>query len=206
MRSFLTKTAAFVATATSVLATIAATTNPVQAVQVNFSWNGNQGYSATGSFIYDETKAPTFISESGAGLTKFLQSFSISFLDPTQKVLESGSAVVNGVSSDKFLRLDFDSTSKNISVLDGDIGGTYKYFLTNLRTPDGNRVGPGITTFNFFDRTNADVALDISPSVQVVGAGPTIPSVPEPTMTLGTLVAGGLSIALKRKKQGTSEN
>lgn len=206
MRSFLTKTAAFVATATSVLATISAMANPAQAVQVNFSWNGINGYSATGSFSYDETKAPTFISESGAGPTKFLQSFSISFLDPTQKVLESGSAVVNGVSSDRFLRLDFDSTSKNISVLDGDIGGTYKYFLTNLRTPDGNRVGPGITTFNFFDRTNADVALDTSPSVQVGGAVPAIPSVPEPTMTLGTLVAGGLGIALKRKKQGTSEN
>ncbi|MEQ9553072.1 MAG: hypothetical protein RIM23_26060 [Coleofasciculus sp. G3-WIS-01] len=27
---------------------------PAQAITVNFSWQGNQGYSATGTFHYDE--------------------------------------------------------------------------------------------------------------------------------------------------------
>jgi len=179
-------------TTTSVLAIM----NPAQAIDYNFSWKGDNGYSATGAFSYDETTAPAVISESGAGSTQFLQSLSVSFFDPGQNLLESGSSVVNGVSSDRFLRFDFDTQSRNISVLDVDAGGTsYQYFLTDLRTPTGEVVGPGITNFNLFYRPNGTPILDSSSSVQVTPA-----SVPEPTTLIGTLVAGGLGIALKRKK------
>ncbi len=190
------KATALAATTTSILATILTTINPAQAVDFNFSWKGDNGYSATGAFSYDETNAPEVISESGAGSTKFLQSLSVSFFDPAQNLLESGSSVVNGVSSDRFLRFDFDTQSQNISVLDADIGGTaYNYFLTDLRTPSGEVVAPGITTFNLFYRPNGTPFLDSSSSVQVTPA-----SVPEPTMTVGALVVGGLGIALRRKK------
>ncbi|MBR8838997.1 MAG: PEP-CTERM sorting domain-containing protein [Stigonema ocellatum SAG 48.90 = DSM 106950] len=195
MRNSLSKAAAFAATTASILATISATMNPAQATDFNFSWKGDNGYSATGSFSYDETKAPEVISESGAGQTQYLQSLSVSFFDPAQNLLESGSSVVNGVSSDRFLRLDFDTQSQKISTLDTDIGGTdYQYFLTNLRTPSGQVVEPGITNFNLFSRPNGTPLLDSSSTVQV-----TKKRVPEPTTIIGTLVAGGLSIALKRK-------
>ncbi len=170
--------------------------NPAQAADFNFSWKGDKGYSATGTFSYDETKAPAVISESGAGPTQFLQSLDISFFDPAQNLLETGSEIANGVSNDRYLRFDFDTQSKNISVLDADIGGTsYNYFLTNLRTPSGEVVGPGVTTFNLFYRPDGTPILDSSSSVQVTSA-----SVPEPTTTVGMLVAGGLGIGLKRKK------
>ena len=162
------RVAALAATATSVFATILTTTNPAEAVDFNFSWKGDNGYSATGAFSYDEATAPQVISESGAGSTKFLQSLSISFFDPAQNLLESGSEVVNGVSSDRYLRFDFNTQSQNISVLDADIGGTsYNYFLTDLRTPSGEVVGPGVTTFNLFYRPNGTPFLDSSSSVQV---------------------------------------
>jgi len=196
MRNFLTKAAALAATTTSVLVTISATMNPAQAVDFNFNWKGDNGYSATGSFSYDATTAPAVISESGAGPTQSLQSLSISFFDPAQNLLESGGSVANGVSSDRFLRFNFDTQSQNISVLDADIGGaSYNYFLTDLRTPSGQVVGPGNTTFNLFYRPDSTPFLDSSSSVQVTPS-----SVPEPTMTFGTLVAGGLAIALRRKK------
>ncbi len=194
MRNFLLKAAALAVTTTSVLATMAASINPAQAIDWNFNWKGDNGYSATGAFSYDETTAPQLISESGAGPTKFLQSLSVSFFDPAQNLLESGSAIVNGVSSDRFLRLDFDTQSKNISVLDTDIGGTdYQYFLTNLRTPSGEVVGPSVTTFNLFYRPNGTPLLDSSSRVQVTQA-------PEPTTIVGTLVAGCLGMGLRRKK------
>ncbi len=196
MRNSLTKAVALAATTTSVLATISVAMNPAQAADFNFSWQGDNGYSATGAFSYDETNAPAVISESGAGPTQFLQSLDISFFDPAQNLLETGSEIANGVSNDRFLRFDFDTQSKNISVLDADIGGTsYNYFLTNLRTPDGEVVGPGVTTFNLFYRPDGTPILDSSSSVQVTSA-----SVPEPTTTLGMLVAGGLGIGLRRKK------
>jgi len=196
MRNSLAKAAALAATTASVLVTISATMNPAQAVDFNFSWKGDRGYSAIGAFSYDATTAPAVISESGAGPTKSLQSFSVSFFDPAQNLLESGSSVVNGISSDRFLRFDFDTQSQNISVLDGDIGGTsYNYFLTDLRTPSGQVVGPGVTNFNLFYRPGNTPFLDSSASVQT-----TLANVPEPTMTLGMLVAGGLGIASRRKK------
>lgn len=195
MRNSLAKAAALAVTATSVLATISASVNPAQAVDVNFNWRGNNGYSATGAFSYDETKAPSLISESGAGPTNFLQSLSVSFFDPAQNLLESGSAIVNGVSSDRFLRLDYDTQSNNISVLDADIGGTdYQYFLTNLRTPSGQVVGPGVTTFNLFYRPNGTPLLDSSSSVQTTRRT----SVPEPTTIVGLVACLGIALRMKK--------
>ncbi|AUB38298.1 hypothetical protein COO91_04263 [Nostoc flagelliforme CCNUN1] len=59
-----------------------ASNNPAQAIELNFNCQGDVGYSAIGSFSYDETTAPTIISERGSGATNFLQSLNVSFLDP----------------------------------------------------------------------------------------------------------------------------
>jgi hypothetical protein len=112
-------------------------------------------------------------------------------------LLESGSSVVSGVSSDRFFRLDYNTQAQIISSLDADIGGSsYQYFLTNLRTPDGMIVGPGVTTFNFLYRPNADVALDTAASVRVTS----VSQVPEPgTVLLLFSGLGGLILFRRRR-------
>jgi len=121
-------------------AAIASNSADASATTVDLSWSGVNGYSAIGSFTYDRASAPAVIIESGAGATKTVQSFSITFFDPAHTVLESGSAVIAGVSSDRFFQLTFNTLTSAVSVLDGDIGGTYIYFLTDLRTPTGSVV------------------------------------------------------------------
>ena len=171
------------------------------ATVVDFKWTGDAGYSALGSFSYDAPLNTTSITESGAGATKYVEQFSISFFDPSKAVLETGASVVDGTSLDRFFRLSYDTTTHLISSLDADIGGTsYQYFLTNLRTPDGTVVGPGVTGFNFFYRPNADMALDIATNVQVTSISQT----PEPAsislLASAGLVGMGVSWLRKRNK------
>jgi|GEM_PF-2044859 len=81
MKNIFAKIATIAATSTVLSVAIAAGANkPAQAVDLNFNWLGNAGYSAVGSFSYDEAIAPAIISESGSGVTKFLQSLNVSFL------------------------------------------------------------------------------------------------------------------------------
>ncbi len=45
----------------------------VLAVTIDFQWLGNQGYTAKGSFSYDEKTAPTIFSEKGSGKMQVLE-------------------------------------------------------------------------------------------------------------------------------------
>ncbi len=84
MKNIFAKIAATTATSAVLSVAIAAgANNPAQAIDFIFNWLGDAGYSAVGSFSYDETTAPTIISESGSGATNFLQSLNVSFLDPS---------------------------------------------------------------------------------------------------------------------------
>jgi hypothetical protein len=183
--------AAAVAAAMSAWASVDA-----HATTIDFSWSGANGYSAVGSFTYDGSSAPALIVENGAGATKSVQSFSVSFFDPARTVLEAGSAVIAGVSSDRFFQLSFDTLSNVVSVIDADIGGPYIYFLSNLRTPTGSTVPAGTTGFNFFDRRTANSALDTAPSLTAV-----VRAVPEPSAL--TLIATALiSLMVLRRRVG----
>jgi len=178
-------------------AAIASTSAGAAATTVDLSWSGVNGYSAIGSFTYDGASAPAVITENGAGATKTVQSFSITFFDPAHTVLESGSAVVAGVSSDRFFTLTFNTLTSVISVLDGDIGGNYIYFLTDLRTPTGSVVPAGVTGFNFFDRRTANAALDTATSISaVIEAGQ---PVPEPASVALVLTAFMSLMAFRRR-------
>ncbi|MGF1934967.1 MAG: hypothetical protein RM347_011270 [Nostoc sp. ChiQUE02] len=67
------KIATLAATSAAFTVAIAATNNPAQVIKLNFNWLGDAGYSATGSFSYSKTTAPTIISESElAKFTEFL--------------------------------------------------------------------------------------------------------------------------------------
>ena len=79
MKNIFAKTVAITATS---IALAVGVTHPAQAIDFKFNWTGDAGYSAVGSFSYDEATAPTIISESGSGATKFLQSLNVSFLKP----------------------------------------------------------------------------------------------------------------------------
>jgi hypothetical protein len=103
MRNIFAKIAA--TTATSAALSVAIAASPAQAIDFNFNWLGDAGYSAIGSFSYDETTAPTIISEAGGGATNTLQSLSISFLDPSNNVLGTYDTVTSGASQSDFYEL-----------------------------------------------------------------------------------------------------
>ncbi|MBE9106937.1 hypothetical protein IQ229_18995, partial [Nostoc cf. edaphicum LEGE 07299] len=115
MTHLFTKTAiSLVTTTTLALAIGIATNNLAHAVEFNFNWKGDTGYSAKGSFNYDTTTAPSVISEKGSGATKNLQSLSISFFDPLSNLINSFTPVLSGISNYGFLRFNFDSTTEQI--------------------------------------------------------------------------------------------
>lgn len=103
----------------------AAILHPVQAALVfDFGWQGDSGYSARGSFGYDETTAPAIIVENGAGPTIDLDFLSVAFFDPSSNPLQSFDTVVGGVSSSTFFAFSFDTTAESIIGVFNVGGGT----------------------------------------------------------------------------------
>lgn len=172
---------------------------PAQAIEFNFNYQADTGYSATGSFSYDETTAPAVISEAGLGPTNFLQSLSLSVFAPSGTLLQSGSSVVNGVSQDSFLSFTFDTQAEKFTVLDTSTESSGKdpyYFISNFIAPDVTTVPPGSTGFNLFSfskNTNTAQFLGTASSVQVSK------SVPEPASFLGVLAFGIAGVAFRKK-------
>jgi len=96
--------------------------NPAQAITYDFSWNGNGGYSATGSFSYDENTAPEKFSESGPGATQALQSLNVSFFNPSANLIATYNNVVNEISTGQYFKFNFNTVTKEIFGLI-DLGG-----------------------------------------------------------------------------------
>ena len=81
--------------ALSTLAFTAAFPQQALAIAFDYLWTGNGGYSASGTFGYDETTAPTIISESGAGQTNYLNYMSLQiFRDRLKKGSADGPEMV----------------------------------------------------------------------------------------------------------------
>ncbi len=191
MNNLLNKISATV-TASAVLAMALAleTGNPAQAIEFKFSWQGDAGYSALGTFNYDETTAPLIISESGAGPTDYLQSLSVSFFDPSNILLGTYNTVTNGVSNSPFFTFNFDASNQTLFG-DFDIagGGVFigEYFLQGT-------IGSSL-------EFRQDINGLQSRLVDTNSGDITVTQVPEPASVLGLLALGALGATLKGKKK-----
>ena len=182
------------AIATLVAAIAAGANNPAQAIELNFNWQGDAGYSAIGSFSYDETTAPTIISEAGSGATNFLQSLNVSFLDPSKNLLGTYNTVSGGVSQSSFFAFNFDTSTQTLFGPLNVAGGTGvigEYFFSGT-------VGDSLQLRQDVDQQGTSTTLDQnSGSIQVS-------KVPEPASLLGLLAFAGLGIASTLKKKQAS--
>ena len=79
----------------------------VLAVTIDFQWLGNQGYTAKGSFSYDEKTAPTIFSEKGSGKTQVLENFQVSFYDNSGQEIAKYDNVSEGISSANYFQFNF---------------------------------------------------------------------------------------------------
>lgn len=190
MKNFRTKLAVTTTIALTLPATIA---QQAKAVTFNFNWTGNIGYSARGSFRYDENTAPAIISESGAGPTNSLQSLTVSFFDPSNTPLQSFNTVAGGVSTSAFFQFNFNTTTQQLF---GDFnvgGGTGAIGEQFFNGPIGGLLrlreitGPG--TNNLLDFQNIGTI--------------TVSQIPEPSSVLGLLALGtlGASSLCSRKSK-----
>ncbi|MEH1816943.1 MAG: PEP-CTERM sorting domain-containing protein [Nostoc sp.] len=182
------------AIATLVAAIAAGANNPAQAIELNFNWQGDAGYSATGSFSYDETTAPTIISELGSGATNFLQSLNVSFLDPSKNLLGTYNTVSGGVSESNFFAFNFNTSTQTLFGPFDVAGGTGvigEYFFQGT-------VGDSLQLRQDVDQQGTSTTLDQnSGSIQVS-------KVPEPASILGLLAFAGLGVASTFKKKQAS--
>ncbi|MEH2375590.1 PEP-CTERM sorting domain-containing protein [Nostoc sp.] len=198
MKSFFGLAAAQVAASLALCATSMITSsNLAQAADLTFNWKGDAGYSAEGSFSYDETTTPAIISESGAGSTKALQSLSVSFFNLSQELIGTKNEVVNGVSSNQFLNFNFNTTTGNLfGAFDLGTGtGIGDVFISNVEAPDGTFISPGATYYLYRNITAANPQLLDSSTNRIKAS-----AVPEPTTVLGTLLVGMLGVALSSNR------
>ncbi|MDZ7952332.1 hypothetical protein [Nostoc sp. DedQUE09] len=177
-----------------------------QAADLAFSANFSNGYSAKGSFT-TKSGTPASFSEINPNFpsvpftTQFLESTSLSIFDSTNRLLQSGSGANNGISTNAFLRLDYDSSlTANLPALNVSTETPSQnpyYFIGNNVDPSGRRVAPGSTNYNLFlyDKTTDNYTfLGDTTSIKAI-------SVPEPSSALSSLAlaACGVGVALKRK-------
>jgi hypothetical protein len=158
MRILVLKTTLVIATALIIALT---GITPAQAITLNFNWNGNNNYSALGSFSYDENTAPATFSEKGAGQTHILQSFNISFFDPVNNLIATYNNVVNSTSISNYFQFNFNTVTQEIFGfidLGGEVAGdTYLKGTVN-------------TDLSLFQvpQSGSDVRIDSNPGAIVV--------------------------------------
>lgn len=191
MKNILSKLAA--TAVTSAILSVASG-QEAQAISFNFDWQGDGGYSAKGMFSYDETTAPTIISESGPGATNNLESLMVSFFDPSNNPLQSFNTVSNGVSTSRFFKFNFDTSTQTLFGA-FDVGGGKgvigEQFLQGT-------VGSSLQLRQDIDQIGTSIELDRNSGAITV----TAKSVPEPSSILGLLALGAMGAgSILKKKQ-----
>ena len=172
---------------------------PAHAADFTYEFKANTGYSAEGTFSYNNTSPSGIIAEEGAGPTNFLTSISLSVFDPSHNLLASGSSVVNGISNDSFFKFNFDSNTKQLAVLDTSTSAVDNYFVSNAVDTSGQPVTPGSTSFKLFKFTTSTQAYTFLGSASSIEVKPT--AVPEPSSMLDTFVAVGLGAGLLLRRK-----
>jgi hypothetical protein len=86
----------------------------VLAVTIDFQWSGNQGYTAKGSFSYDEKTAPTIFSEKGSGKMRVLEDFQVSFYDNSGQEIAKYDNVSEGISSANYFQFNFNTKTSQV--------------------------------------------------------------------------------------------
>ena len=160
-----------------------------------YSFTTNTGYAGAGEFSYDAATAPAVIVESGSGPTTSLLSLSLAVFSPSSTLLDSGSAVINSVSSSPYLGFEYDTATLALSLLDNNTTASsndVSYFVSNYVDPANAPVTPGSTTFNLFSSTRStNTAVFLGSAAQIV-----VTPVPEPATTtaagMAFLAVGGL--------------
>ncbi|GET41412.1 PEP-CTERM sorting domain-containing protein [Microseira wollei] len=192
MKNLLNKISATVsASAVLAMALALETANPAQAIEFNFSWKGDAGYSALGTFSYDETTAPSIISESGKGQTKDLDSLSVSFFDPSNMPLGTYNTVTGGVSNSQFFKFNFNTSTQSLFGAFDVAGGQFidgELFLQGT-------IGSKLELRQTANKATTSILVD-----QNSGAI-TVSQVPEPAAVLGLLAFGALGATLGRNKK-----
>lgn len=171
------------------VATLVHTANPAQAIAFNFNWEGDAGYSAVGTFSYDETTAPAIITESGAGSTNVLQSLSVSFLDPSDTLLGSYNTVAGGVSESQFFTFNFDTATETLFGSFDIAGGTGvigEYFFQGT-------IGSSLELRQDVDQAGTSILVDQNSGFI------SVTPVPEPLTLLGVGTALGFGASFKKK-------
>lgn len=177
-----------------------------QAADFAFSADFSNGYSAKGLFT-TKSDTPASFSEINPNFpsvpftTQFLQSTSLSIFDSANKLLQSGSGVINGISTDPFLRLDYNSSLTNnlpaLNLSTETPNQNLYYFIGNNVDPSSKPVEAGSTNYNLFlydETTDNYTFLGDTTSIKAI-------SVPEPSTAFSSLAlaAFGFSLALKRR-------
>ncbi|MGV2829768.1 hypothetical protein [Myxosarcina sp. GI1(2024)] len=97
---------------------------PVAAATQTFQWQGAKGYVVRGTFEYDENGQPQPIAEEGAGQTERLQSLTVSFYDPTNKLIDTYKNVNDGLAKGNYFEFHFDPTTQQL-MGNIDLGGEF---------------------------------------------------------------------------------
>ncbi|MBW4612305.1 MAG: hypothetical protein KME21_03325 [Desmonostoc vinosum HA7617-LM4] len=176
----LTQKLGIVTTAVVAISLSVAEALPVYAVTLNFDWTGKAGYSAQGFFTYDETLGDAIIDESK------LQSLTVSFFDPSKKLLNSLTSVNNGSIVYNFLDFNYNTNTKALFGyfdVGQDNGQSTDYYLFgNI----GNKL-----------RLRNPIAGTIDQNDGLINP------VPEPLTTGATVIAAGIGWLVKHKQAAT---
>lgn len=155
---------------------------PAPAVTLNFDWTGNAGYSAQGSFAYDETQGYSTIDISK------LQSLTVSFFDPNKKLLNTFVPVSSGSIFYDFLDFNYNPATKSLF-------GFFDVGQDNNQTTDYYLFGN--IGLNLSLRNPTEGTIDSNNgAINVTGTT----SVPEPLATSGIVLAGGIGWLMKRNQ------
>jgi hypothetical protein len=195
LKNLLTK---LTATTAATITLSVALARQAQAISFNFNWRGDAGYSARGTFSYDETNAPTIISESGAGVTNFLNSLTVSFFDLANNPLQSFNTVSGGISQSPFFAFNFNTLTRTLFGA-FDVGGGTGVIGEQFF---GGTIGGLLQLRQDVDQISQSILLD-SQNPGSITVTQATPATPEPTSILGLLALGGLvagsGIGKKRK-------